>query len=199
METRALEQLKTILERQGVKVGSINRQTTPKTLDRVNIYEVGGFMVFCSQKDKIAESDLYKYRDHAKSGGGTSRAIIIAMSKPSENVEKVIKHLIADPEDHLRFFHIRELQVDITQHRLWMPHFLFNDKFKKARPDIAGVFGSYKIEKVEEALGRMDCMDIGARLVGAFPGDVVYIQRHSDTGGYTPYWRRVVEDANVDQ
>jgi DNA-directed RNA polymerase subunit H (RpoH/RPB5) len=199
METRALEQLKTILERQGFAVPSIERQPTPKTvLDRVNIYTMGGFMVFFSQKDKIAESDLYKYREHSNNAGGPNRTIVVAMSKPSENVEKVIKHLIANA-DHMRFFHVRELQIDITQHRLWMPHFLYNDKFKKARPDIAEMFERYRIEKVEEALGRMDCMDIGARLAGAFPGDVVYIQRHSDTGGYTPYWRRVVEDANVDQ
>jgi DNA-directed RNA polymerase subunit H (RpoH/RPB5) len=199
METRALEQLKTILERQGFAVPSIDRRPTPKTMERVNIYEMGGFLVFFSQKDKIAESDLGKYREHSKITGATGRTIIVAMSKPSENVERVIKHLIADPADHLRFFHIRELQVDITQHRLWMPHFLFNDKFKKARPDIADAFAMFKIKNPDEELGRLDCMDKGARLVGAFPGDIVYIQRHSDTGGYSPYWRRVVEDANVDQ
>lgn len=195
METRALEQLKTILGRQGVAVASADRRPTPKTMERVNIYDMGDFVIFFSQKDKITESDLFKFIDHAKSPG---RIIVVGMSKPSENVEKVIKRLIAGPE-RLRFFHIRELQVDITQHRLWMPHFLFDEKFKKARPDIAEMFGRYKIEAVEEALGRMDCMDIGARLAGAFPGDIVYIQRHSDTGGYTPYWHRVVEDANVDQ
>jgi DNA-directed RNA polymerase subunit H (RpoH/RPB5) len=198
METRAVEQLKTILERQGIAVEAIERRPTPKTMERVNIYDMGGFMVFFSQKDKITESDLYKYKEHAKTSGAPGRIVVVAMSKPSENVEKVIKHMIASP-DRLRFFHIRELQMDITQHRLWMPHFLFDEKFKKARPDIAESFGMFKIKNPDEELGRLDCMDKGARLIGAFPGDIVYIQRHSDTGGYSPYWRRVVEDANVDQ
>jgi DNA-directed RNA polymerase subunit H (RpoH/RPB5) len=198
METRALEVLKVILERQGVAVESTERASIPKGLDRVRIYTMGDFMVFFSQKDKITEGDLEKYLEYAKVSKYEQRAIVVAMSKPSENVEKAVKHLIASSA-RLRFFHIRELQVDIMQHRLWMPHFVFNEKFRKARPDILEAFNRFKIEKPEEELPRMDCMDKGARLIGAFPGDIVYIQFHSDTSGYAHYWRRVVEDANVDQ
>lgn len=198
METRALEVLRAILERQGVKIETVDRVPTPKSLDRVRMYTMGQHMVFFSQKEKITESDLDKFLEHTRGGEYAKRAVVVSMSKPSENVERVIKSLIASP-DRLRFFHIRELQTDITQHRLWMPHFIFDEKFKKARPDIAEAFGRYKIEKPEEELPRMDCMDKGARIAGAFPGDIVYIQRHSDVGGYPHYWRRVVEDANVDQ
>jgi DNA-directed RNA polymerase subunit H (RpoH/RPB5) len=51
----------------------------------------------------------------------------------------------------------------------------------------------------DNELPRMDSLDIGARLVGARPGDIVYIQRHSDTIGQAYVFRRVVKDANVDQ
>ena len=43
----------------------------------------------------------------------------------------------------------------------------------------------------------MDSRDIQARILGAIPGDVLEITRHSDVAGTDLYYRYCVQDVNV--
>jgi DNA-directed RNA polymerase subunit H (RpoH/RPB5) len=43
----------------------------------------------------------------------------------------------------------------------------------------------------------IDSQDIQARLIGAVPGNIVEITRHSDTVGQSVYYRYCVADVNV--
>jgi len=196
MEERAIEQLRVILERQGV---TIDRIDTEENTEKHLILNMGDYVAMISRKQKLVEKDITNMLSASQERQTKQiNPILITLSKPSENVERVIRGLLATGGIRL-YFHIRELQFDITKHRMFPPHFLFNDAFKKANTAVTEQFNRFRMKTPEEELPRMDCLDIGARLVGALPGDVVYIQRYSDTGGYVPYWRRVVADANVDQ
>ncbi len=197
MEERAIDQLRVILDRQGVK---IDRVDTEENTEKQLTVKMGDYTVIISRKQKLVEKDITNMFlvGEEKTPRGEGNYVLVTLSKPSENVERVIRGLIASGAIRL-YFHIRELQFDITKHRMFPPHFLFNDVFKKANPKVTEQFERFRMKNPEEELPRIDCMDIGARLVGAIPGSIVYIQRYSDTGGYVPYWRRVVTDANVDQ
>jgi len=196
MEERAIEQLRVILERQGV---TIDRIDTEENTEKHLILNMGDYVAMISRKQKLVEKDITNMLSASQERQTKQiNPILITLSKPSENVERVIRGLLATGGIRL-YFHIRELQFDITKHRMFPPHFLFNDAFKKANPKVTEQYERFRMENPEKELPRMDCMDIGARLVGAVPGNIVYIQRYSDTGGYSPYWRRVVTDANVDE
>ena len=198
MEERAISQLRVILERQGVKIDQVNTENnTEKSL----VVSMGGYIVTLVRKQKLIEKELMTlYGAYEGDTGPTivGNHILITLGKPSKNIEDVIRDFLVRGV-LVSYFHIRELQFDITRHRMFPPHFLFNDAFRKANPKVAEQFDRFRMKNPEEELPRMDCLDIGARLVGARPGSIVYIQRYSDTGGYVPYWRRVVTDANVDQ
>jgi DNA-directed RNA polymerase subunit H (RpoH/RPB5) len=197
MEERAIQQLKVILERQGAKIDSVE---TLETTDRLVALKMGDYTVIVYRKSKISEKDITAALGEESGDGpkGRPNLIAIMLTKPSEAVENTIRDNIAKKLIG-NYFHLRELQIDITQHRMFPPHFLFNDAFKKANPKVAEQFNTFRMKDPDVELPRMDCLDIGARLVGAHPGDIVYIQRHSDTVGYAPMFRRVVINANVEQ
>lgn len=189
MEERALDQLRVILERQGVKIDQVESQ---ENTEKYLLVKMNDRKVILSRKQKLVEKDISAWIDTE------SQFILITQTKPSQNIEQVIRNYLSKGSI-LLYFHLRELQFDITKHRMFPPHYLWNDTFKKAHPDIVAKFERFRMKNADEELPRIDCMDIGSRLVGAKAGDIVYIQRYSDTGGYVPYWRRVVTDANVDQ
>jgi DNA-directed RNA polymerase subunit H (RpoH/RPB5) len=196
MEDTAIQQLRVILERQGSKIDSIDPIPEQGSLEKVRIFNMGDYIVFFGEKPKIGEKDLMSWVRFATDGQGKTKIVIVTNSKPSQYVETVLRSIIT--KNKVLYFHIRELQIDIAQHRMFPPHFLFDDKYKKANPTVVERFNRFKIKNPDEELPRIDCLDIGARLVGATPGDIVYIRRHSDTGGYVDYWRRVVTDVNLD-
>jgi DNA-directed RNA polymerase subunit H (RpoH/RPB5) len=189
MEDRAIQQLKVILERQGAKIDTVE---TVDTTDKFVVTGLGEYHAYMFRKAKVSEKDVMSM------GTTLPNMILIAIAKPSETVEAVIREQIAKGRIRM-YFHLKELQFDITQHRMFPPHFLFDDTFKKANPKVVEQFNRIRMKDPDNELPRMDSLDIGARLVGARPGDIVYIQRHSDTIGQAYVFRRVVKDANVDQ
>ena len=108
--------------------------------------------------------------------------IVVAMAPPSENLGKTIRSLLQEPELKLEFFHLNELQFDITTHRMVSPHRILKDDEKTE------FLRTKKIRKPEEELPGIDALDIMARWIGARPGDIVRVDRHSDVGGSIPYW-----------
>lgn len=199
MEDRALEQLKVILGRQGVAVDAIE---TLETTDKARMVKMGDYTVVVSRKAKQLDKEVLaifrKGEEEEAEPGPPSNFILLTPTKLSQNVEEVVRGLLV--RGNIRnYFHFKELQYDITQHRMFPPHFLFSDTFKKANPKVAEQFNRFRMKDADSELPRIDSLDIGARLVGARPGDIVYVQRHSDTIGQAHVFRRVVANANVEQ
>lgn len=189
MEERALSMLQTILTRRGQ---ASERRPYQTNKPRVNAYTLGDTIVFISQKDKLTVSDI----DGLTSGydiNTSPNLIIVSKSPASENVLKMIRAF----SRKIQFYDIQELQTDITTHRMYMPHYIYNEKFIAENPAVAKAYEAAKIKSPQDELPRIDSQDIVVRLIGAVPGDIVYIRRHSDTSGYSHYWRQVVEDANL--
>ena len=181
---RALVLLQTILERRGVDTKLAN--VTSEDLERVNLYSIGSILVVFSQKDKVSDRDLTKFLDYASNNDYKNGMIVVGLSPPSENVLKVIK---SHAKNRMQYFHIRELQFDVTTHKYYMPHRIVKEEEKTA------ILDRFKIHDNKTAY--IDSYDIQARLLGAVPGDLIEIIRHSFSVGRTPYYRYCVEDVNV--
>lgn len=194
MEDKAIEVLKNMLDVRGLPTKT--ERITPEELERVSVYTIGGILVIFSQKDKVLERDVLNYVSVGKTLGYTNGIIIVALNRPSENVVRSVKSFA---RDRVQFFHIRQLQFDITTHRYVPPHHIFNDAFRSKNPAVAKEYDDLKIEKPEEELPSIDSQDPMVRWIGAIPGDIVYVERHSDVAGHTNYWRYVVEDVHVVQ
>lgn len=183
MENRALETLRIILGKRGLPTET-SSIPDPK-LDRTNLYKIGDVTVIMSQKDKgLQDKDLKSIVAFATENGMTKNGlIVVAMAPPSENLGKTIRSLLQEPDLKLEFFHLNELQFDITTHRMVSPHRILKDDEKTE------FLRTKKIRKPEEELPGIDALDIMARWIGARPGDIVRVDRHSDVGGSIPYWR----------
>jgi DNA-directed RNA polymerase subunit H (RpoH/RPB5) len=191
MEDKAIEILQLMLGRRGLKTDV--QRITIETLDSANVYQIGDVRVIFSQKQRsLQERDikaLVETRDNPQ-----QLLILVTMVPPSENLLKVIKQKSTDRIQH---FHIRELQFDVTTHRYAMPHHIFNDKFKAQHPLIAEQYQKKNITKPAEQLPSIDSQDTMVKWIGAVPGDIVYIERHSDVAGVSSFWRYCVEDTNI--
>jgi len=186
MEDKALEILRVMLGRR--KLDTKTEAVTADDLERANLYLVGKILVVFSQKDKVLDRDFTVFLKFAEANGYKNGMIIVAMSPPSENVERVAK---LHSKDRVQFFHIRELQFDITTHRLVCPHRILNEEERTA------MFEQFKIMKPQDQIPYIDSQDAMVKWIGAIPGDVVEITRHSDVAGPRLYYRYCVEDVNV--
>ena len=186
MEDKALEILRLMLSRRGVDTKT--ERIVTEDVKRSNVYTIGKVLVVFSQKDKVLDSDISSFIQFARANEFGQGVIIVGMSKPSENVLKVIKSYA---KDRVQFFTIRHLQFDLTTHRMAMPHRILKEDERKA------IFDKYSITNPEEQLPWIDSQDIMARILGAVPGDILEITRHSDGAGTLLYYRYCVEDVNV--
>jgi len=185
MEDKAIATLRTLFERRKL---STETAVVSTDLKDANVYTMGSALVIFSQKDKMLDRDVNTYLKYATENKYTNGIVIVSLSKPSENVLNSIK---ARAGEGILFFHIRELQMDITTHRMSVPHRILS-------PDEAKmVLDKNRVLKPEDQLPWIDSQDIQARLIGAVPGDIVEITRHSDTVGKCVYYRYCVADVNV--
>ena len=186
MEDKALEILRLYLGRRGLDTKT--ERIVTEDLKRSNAYTVGKVLVIFSQKDKVLDSDISAFVQFARANEFGQGLVIVGMSRPSENVLRVIK---SHAKDRVQFFSIRHLQFDITTHRMVVPHRILKDDERKA------IFDKYSIMDPEEQLPWIDSQDIQARILGAVPGDILEVKRHSDVAGTLSYYRYCVEDVNV--
>lgn len=187
MEDRALEVLRIMLSRRNLDTKT-DRVVTDD-LDRVNLYTIGNILVLFSQKDKgLLDRDIQNFLKFADENGYKNGIILVALSPPSENVLRVVKSYA---KQRVQFFHIRQLQFDITTHRMAVPHRILNEDEKTA------VFQKYNVTKPEDQLPWIDSQDPMIKWVGAIPGDIIEVTRHSDVAGPSKYYRYCVEDVNV--
>ena len=188
MEDKALEILRTMIARRGLD--SKTERVVTDALEKVNLYTVGGILVVFSQKDKgLLDRDIKNFVEFATNNDYTNGLILVALVPPSENVLKSIKNMTK--EHPIQFFHIRQLQFDITTHRLVMPHRILKEDEKTE------VFKRYNITKPEDQLPWIDSQDAMVKWIGGRPNDVIEVLRHSDVAGTQPYYRYCVPDVNV--
>lgn len=188
MEDKALEILGTMLAQRKLDVKVERITSDDAAVSRANVYTIGKVLVLFSQKDKILATDIANFLKFAEANEYSNGVIIVALSPPSENVLKVAK---SHAKDRVQLFHIRQLQFDITTHRMAMPHRILTEEEKKK------VLETFKISNPEEQLPWIDSQDPMVKWIGAIPGDVLHVQRHSDVAGTSDYYRYVVEDVNV--
>ncbi len=187
MENKALQTLQIHLGRRGLdtKIETV----VSEELERVSMYTVGSVLVIFSQKEKgLVERDIRNFVAFADTNQYTNGVILIGMSKPSLNVMRVVRSFA---KDRIQFFWIWHLQNDWTTHRYYMPHRILNEQERTT------LFKKYKIVNPAEQLPYIDSQDFPSKILGAMPGDVIEITRHSDVAGRTLHWRYCVEDVNV--
>jgi DNA-directed RNA polymerase subunit H (RpoH/RPB5) len=190
MEETALKTLSTMFERRNLDTEEREVTTDEKKMEKVSLYTIGSILVCFSQKEKLLAHDIQHMLAFAERNGYTNGVVIVANSPPSENVLRFVK---AHADQRLTFFHISQLQFDITTHRMAMPHRILSEEERTA------VFNKFKISEPENQLPWLDSQDAMVKWIGAIPGDVVEVTRHSDTAGRSAYYRYVVEDVNVAQ
>jgi DNA-directed RNA polymerase subunit H (RpoH/RPB5) len=188
MEDKAIEILQVILSRRGLKTDL--ERIAQDDLEMANVYTIGPVLVIFSQKQRtLTERDITGYLNYrSKSESEEKSMIIVAMASPSENVLRFIKTLSSKK---VQVFHIKELQFDITTHRLVSPHRILKDDERTA------VLEAYNTTKPEDVFPSIDSQDKMARWIGAVPGDIVEVLRHSDVAGIAKVYRYCVEDANI--
>ena len=187
MEDKALETLRTMFERR--KMNTTKTPVVLDGLDRVNAYTIGNVLVIFSQKDKgVSDRDITNFLEAAETNKYSNGVVIVGMSKPSENVLKVIKSLA---KNRIQFFWIWHLQNDWTTHRYSMPHRILTEDEKTA------LIKQYTLTNPASQIPSIDSQDYQARVLGAVPGDILEIKRHSDVAGPALYYRYCVEDVNV--
>lgn len=187
MEDRALEILRIMLGRRNLDTKT--ERVVTDTLDKVNLYTIGSILVVFSQKDKgLLDRDIQNFLKFADENGYKNGMILVALSPPSENVLRVVKSYA---KNRVQFFHIRQLQFDITTHRMAMPHRILTEEEKVT------LFQQYNIVKPEDQLPWIDSQDAMVKWIGAIPGDILEVIRHSDVAGPSRFYRYCVEDVNV--
>jgi DNA-directed RNA polymerase subunit H (RpoH/RPB5) len=184
---RALDILRIMIGRRGLDTKT--ERIVTDELERANLYTIGKILVVFSQKDKgLLDRDINGFMNFANANDYTNGIILVALSPPSENVLKAIKTLA---KERVQFFHIRQLQFDITTHRMAMPHRIMKEDERTA------LFKKYNIVKPEDQLPWIDSQDTMAKWIGAMPGDIIEVTRHSDVAGPQSYYRYCVADVNV--
>jgi len=185
-EETALETLRLFLSRRGLPTETV--RITTEDIEKANLYTIGKMLIIFNQKQTTTIPDMTNYRKFAAENAYAQGMVIVSRSKPSDNALLAMK---AAAKDHVQFFYLPELQYDITQSRWSMPHRIL-------KPDEVTILLKEKnITKPEVQLLSIDSQDIQARIIGAIPGDIVEVIRHSDTAGLSKVWRYCVVDANI--
>lgn len=190
MEDKAIQTLQAMLAARKMESTEVKAISAKDGIDeRTSVFTIGSVLVIFSNKERgIMEKELRNYVTFAANNKYKSGLIVVLMVPPSDSINKIIRSL---SHERVQVFHIRELQMNITTHRLWMPHRILKEEERKA------MFEKFKVSKPEEQLPWISSQDKAARWIGAIPGDVLEITRHSDVAGNNLYYRYCVEDENV--
>lgn len=162
-----------------------------EALEKVNMYTIGKQLIVFSQKDKgLVERDVNKILEFADGNDFTNGVILVALVKPSENVLKVIKSMTKDRM--IQFFYIDQLLIDATKHQIYsMPHRILKDDERTE------IMKKYNINEPENQIPWIDSQDPQVKWIGARPGDIIEVTRHSPVSGSSLYYRYCVPDVNV--
>lgn len=192
MEDTALKIIQSMLERRDIKVTEakvVEISKNSEGMDKTRVYSMGPILVIFSTKERgINEKDVQHFTTFANASNSKGGTIVVTMTPPSESILKIIK---SKAKSRMQFFHIKQLQFDITTHRMAMPHRILKEE------ELKKLYEKFKISQPDQQLPWIDSQDPMAKWIGAIPGDVIEVIRHSDVAGQQLFYRYCVEDVNV--
>jgi DNA-directed RNA polymerase I, II, and III subunit RPABC1 len=177
MEQQALEILKGMLNARNYKVES--HELVSNKLEDTNMYLMDGVLVIVSEKSRTSDRDLEAYIKFSIDNSYTNGIIVVSQVSSSERTDDFVRQYINVKENPmLQIFDIKRLQFDITKHRKVPKHrILSDDEIKKKLTD-------HPIRKISiKELPWIDSQDAMAKWIGARPGDVIEIERYSESAG----------------
>jgi len=185
MEERALETLKTMLNKRDKKVESIEHLTN--SLDETRMYNLGGVLVIFSDKGRLTDGLIKSYIQFCEDNSYKNGTIIVMATSPSDNILEIIRSYNTDNKNALlQIFNVRYLQFDISTHRKVPKHRILDED------EIGKLQIKLNITNLKSQLPWIDSQDAMAKWVGARPGDVLEITRLSETAGKSRYYRYCV-------
>jgi DNA-directed RNA polymerase I, II, and III subunit RPABC1 len=182
MEDRAIETLKKILVKRQIKTDSVDSLGSP--VDETRMFNIGGILVIFSEKGRMTENILQGYMTFATDNNYTHGTIVVSLIQPSENVLAFVRDYNNDLKNPLfQVFDIRRLQYDITTHRRMPAHRIIS------KDEVSKLQKVFNISDPKKQLPWIDSEDPGAKWIGARSGDVIEIQRFSESSGNCAYYR----------
>jgi DNA-directed RNA polymerase I, II, and III subunit RPABC1 len=182
MEERAIETLKRMLIVRNIKTDGVD--SLGSAIDETRMFNIGGVLVIFSEKGRMTENILQSYMTFAEDNNYKHGTIVVSLVEPSENVLAFVRDHNNDLKNPLfQIFEIRRLQYDITTHRRMAPHRIIS------KEELAALEKKYNITNPKKQLPWIDSEDPGAKWIGARSGDVIEIQRFSESAGNSTYHR----------
>jgi len=182
MEDRAIETIKSMLVLRNIKTDSVD--SLGSAIDETRMFNIGGFLVIFSEKGRLTENILQSYMAFADENNYKHGTIVVSVVEPSENVLAFVRDHNNDPKNAIfQIFEIRRLQFNITKHRRFPSHRIIT------KEELSALEKKYNITEPKKQLPWIDAEDPGAKWVGARSGDVIEIQRFSESAGDSTYHR----------
>ena len=182
MEERAIETLKRMLAGRQIKTETVESLGSP--IDETRMFNIGGILIIFSEKGRITENILQAYMTFGEENNYKHGTIVVCLVQPSENIMGFVRNQNGKPDTPIfQVFDIRRLQFDITTHRKFPPHRIIN------KNELTDLQKKYNIVDPKKQLPWIDSEDPGAKWVGARTGDVIEIQRFSESSGMYVYHR----------
>jgi DNA-directed RNA polymerase subunit H (RpoH/RPB5) len=181
MEERAIETLKKILAMRNIKP---DLDSLGSPIDETRMFNIGGILIIFSEKGRITENILQNYITFSNENNYKNGTIVVSLSEPSENLLSFVRDYNNDLKNPLfQVFDIRRLQFDITKHRKFPPHRIIS------KDELSALEKKYNITDPKKQLPWIDSEDPGAKWIGARSGDVIEVQRFSESAGKSTYHR----------
>lgn len=182
MEDRAIETLKKILAKRQIKTDTVDSLGSP--VDETRMFNIGGILIIFSEKGRMTENILQGYITFAVDNNYTHGTIVVSLIQPSENVLAFVRDYNNNLKNPLfQVFDIRRLQYDITTHRRMPAHRIIT------KDEVSKLQKVFNISDPKKQLPWIDSEDPGAKWIGARSGDVIEIQRFSESAGNCAYYR----------
>ena len=182
MEDRAIDTIKSMLVLRNIKIDVVDSLGSP--IDETRMFNIGGVLVIFSEKGRMTENILQSYMTFADENNYKHGTIVVSNVEPSENVLAFVRDHNNDTKNSLfQIFEIRRLQFNITTHRRMPTHRIIS------KDELAILEKKFNITDPKKQLPWIDAEDPGAKWIGARCGDVIEIQRFSESAGNSTYHR----------
>lgn len=185
MEEKALETLKIMLNNRGKNVTEI--ETLGNSLDETRMYNLGGVLVIFSDKGRMTDGVLKSYVQFCEDNNYTNGVIIVMSTSPSENILDMIRTMNTG-KTLVQLFNVRYLQFDISSHRKVPKHRIISLE------ESVELQKKMKITDPKMQLPWIDSQDAMAKWLGARTGDIIEIERLSESAGNSLYYRYCVSN-----
>jgi DNA-directed RNA polymerase I, II, and III subunit RPABC1 len=182
MEDKAILTIRSMLGLRGIKTDTV--ESLGSAIDETRMFNIGGYLIIFSEKGRITENILQSYMTFADEHNYKHGTIVVSIVEPSENVLAFVREHNNDPKNSIfQIFEIRRLQFNITTHRRFPPHRIIT------KEELSALEKKFNITDPKKQLPWIDAEDPGAKWVGARSGDVIEIQRFSESAGDSTYHR----------